>query len=81
MRSRSRSSARMLHHAQYAVDAEPWVPEAGVGVVDFAFGSRGSTVSGRDLNHDSRFDPLRDVIDFGRSANARRRCAARAGDP
>ena len=33
--------ARMPHHAQDAVDAEPGVPEASVGVVHFAFGPEG----------------------------------------
>ena len=28
------------HHAEDAVDAEPWMPEAGVGVVYFDFGLR-----------------------------------------
>jgi hypothetical protein len=37
--------ARVQHHPQDTVDAEPGVPEAGVGVVRFAFGPRGSTVS------------------------------------
>jgi hypothetical protein len=30
----------MRHHAQHAVDAEPGVPEAGVGIVLFDFGQR-----------------------------------------
>jgi hypothetical protein len=34
----------MQHHAQDAVDAEPGVPEAGVGVVHFALGLRGLDV-------------------------------------
>src|SRR6185503_3391959 len=42
------------HHAQDAVDAEPGVPEAGVGVVHFAFGPRGVTVSAGLLSTASR---------------------------
>ena len=34
---RHRAPARLQHHAQDAVDAESRVPEAGVGVVHFAF--------------------------------------------
>ncbi len=34
-------------HAQDAVDAEPGMPEASVGVAHFPFGPRGFTVSGR----------------------------------
>ena len=37
---------RVQDHAQDAVDAEPGMPEASVGVVHFAFGPRGSRVSG-----------------------------------
>ena len=37
--------ACVQHHAQEAVDAEPGVPEAGVGVVHVAFGPRGSHFS------------------------------------
>jgi hypothetical protein len=44
---RLRTPARVQHHAQDAVDAEPGVSEASVGVVHFAFPPRGSTVSGR----------------------------------
>src|SRR5947207_1345636 len=47
LRPRLRAPARGQHHAQDAVDAEPGVPETGVGVVHLTFGSRGSTVSGR----------------------------------
>jgi len=36
---RLRTPARLQHHTQDAVDAEPGVPEAGVGVVHFPFGS------------------------------------------
>src|SRR4029453_15484725 len=36
---RLRAPARVQHHAQNAVDAEPGVPEAGVGVVHLPFGS------------------------------------------
>jgi hypothetical protein len=52
---RLRAPARMEHHAQDAVDAEPRVPEAGVGAVDFAFGPRGSMGSGRQLNSHALF--------------------------
>ena len=38
------------HRAEDAVDAEPGMPEAGVGVVHFPFGPRGFTVSGEALN-------------------------------
>jgi len=34
---RLRAPVRVQHHAQEAVDAEPGVPEASVGVVHFAF--------------------------------------------
>ena len=44
-----RAPARVQHHAQDAVDAEPGMPEAGVGVFPFAFGPRGSMVSGGKL--------------------------------
>ena len=40
LRPRLRAPARGEHHAQNAVDAEPGVPEAGVGVVHFTFGPR-----------------------------------------
>ena len=33
-----RDRSRLQHHAQRAVDAEPGVPEAGVGVSHFPFG-------------------------------------------
>ena len=36
---RLRAPARVQHHAQDAVDTEPRVPEAGVGVVHFPFRS------------------------------------------
>src|SRR5437016_5206716 len=46
LRPRLGAPARVQHHAQDAVDAEPGMPETGVGVVHFTFGPRGSTVSG-----------------------------------
>jgi hypothetical protein len=33
----------MQHHSQDPIDAEPGMPEVGVGVVHFPFGPRGST--------------------------------------
>jgi hypothetical protein len=36
---RLRAPLRVKHHAQDAVDAEPGMPEASVGVVHFVFGS------------------------------------------
>jgi len=73
----------LQHHAQHAVDAEPRVPEAGVGVVHFAFGLRGSMVSG-DFNPDSRIRsaPRRDrfpgVISFRACAQALRSASRRS---
>jgi hypothetical protein len=42
-----RAPPRVEHHAQHAINAEPGVPEASVGVVHFDFRPRGSTVPGR----------------------------------
>ena len=42
LRPRLRVPARGQHRAQDAVDAEPGVPETGVGVVHFPFGPRAS---------------------------------------
>jgi hypothetical protein len=50
LRPRLRAPALVQHHAKQAMDAEPGMPEAGVGVVHFVFGPRGSTVSGRQAN-------------------------------
>ena len=44
---RLRAPARLQHHAQDAIDAEPGVPEAGVRFAHRPCGPRGSTVSGR----------------------------------
>jgi hypothetical protein len=38
LRPRLRAPVRVQHHAQDAVDAEPGMPEASVGVVHFPFG-------------------------------------------
>jgi hypothetical protein len=54
-----RAPARVQHHAPDAVDAEPGVPEAGVGVAHFPFGPRGSTVSSAQGSvKDEYLDPL-----------------------
>jgi hypothetical protein len=37
---RLRAPVRVQHHPQHAVDAQPRVPEVGVGVVHFPFGPR-----------------------------------------
>src|SRR5207245_10257991 len=47
LRPRLRAPVRMEHHTQNAVDAEPGMPETGVGVVHFPFGPRASTSSGQ----------------------------------
>src|SRR5438132_2559119 len=50
LRPRLGAPVRMEHHAQDAIDAEPGMPEAGVGVALFVYfvsGPRGSTVSGQ----------------------------------
>ena len=44
---RLRAPSLVQHRAQDAVDAEPGVPEAGVGVDHFPFGPRGSMVPGQ----------------------------------
>jgi hypothetical protein len=45
-RPRVPAPALVQHHAQDAVDAQPGMPEAGVGIAHFAFGSpRGPTLS------------------------------------
>jgi hypothetical protein len=50
LRPRFRAPARVRHHAQDSVDAEPRVPEAGVvHTAYFPFGPRGSTVSGMTI--------------------------------
>ena len=38
-----RAPARVKHHAQDAVDAEPGMPDVGISVVHFAFGSHRNT--------------------------------------
>ena len=50
LRPRLSTPARLQHHAQDAVDAEPGMSETGVGVarsIHLVFGPRGSTVSGQ----------------------------------
>jgi len=47
------------HHSQHAVDAEPGVPEAGVGVAHFVFGMRdGATLIVRRQPSSSTVQPF-----------------------
>jgi hypothetical protein len=52
------ASARVQHHPQDAVDVEPGMPEAGVGITHFVFGPRGSVPSGRQTLRTRTFVPL-----------------------
>jgi hypothetical protein len=58
LRPRLRASARVQHHPQDAVDVEPGMPEAGVGITHFVFGPRGSVPSGRQTLRTRTFLPL-----------------------